>query len=105
MSKKGWARARPFCVSGRFRKSVVLRSRAGAIGPIHRAMGRPCLKRVARALQGERGFTSTEVAIVLVLIGLLAALAVTAFAAQRDRAEAAEAKTVARTAEIAMETY
>src|SRR6266540_1514419 len=68
-------------------------------------MGHRCLKRAARALMGERGFTSTEVAIVLVLIGLLAAIAVTAFAAQRDRAEAAEAKTVARTAEIAMETY
>jgi prepilin-type N-terminal cleavage/methylation domain-containing protein len=68
-------------------------------------MGHRCLKHAARALEGERGFTSTEVAIVLVLIGLLASIAVTAFAAQRDRAEAAEAKTVARTAEIAMETY
>ena len=44
-------------------------------------------------------------AIVLVLIGMLAAIAVTAFAAQRDRAEAADAKSVARTAQIAMETY
>jgi type IV pilus assembly protein PilA len=64
-----------------------------------------CLKRVAQALEGERGFTSTEVAIVLVLIGMLAAIAVTAFAGQRDRAEAAEAKIAARTAEIAMESY
>jgi Tfp pilus assembly protein PilE len=66
---------------------------------------RRCLKRAAPALHKERGFTSTEVAIVLVLIGMLAAIAVTAFATQRDRAQAAEAKTVARTAEIAMETY
>lgn len=64
-----------------------------------------CLKRVAQALEGERAFTSTEVAIVLVLIGMLAAIAVTAFAGQRDRAEAAEAKIAARTAEIAMESY
>ena len=41
----------------------------------------------------------------LVLIGMLAAIAVTAFAGQRDRAAAAEAKAVARTAQIAMETY
>lgn len=41
----------------------------------------------------------------LVLIGMLAAIAVTAFGMQRERAEAAEAKTAARTAEIAMETY
>jgi type II secretory pathway pseudopilin PulG len=66
---------------------------------------RRCLKRAAPALHLEGGFTSTEVAIVLVLIGMLAAIAVTAFAGQRDRAQAAEAKTVARTAEIAMESY
>jgi type II secretory pathway pseudopilin PulG len=42
---------------------------------------------------------------VLVLIGVLAAIAVSAFASQQDRAEAVAAKTVARTAEIAMESY
>ena len=68
-------------------------------------MSRRRSKRAVRALGEEWGFTSTEVAIVLVLIGMLAAIAVTAFAGQRDRAEAAEAKAAARTAEIAMETY
>lgn len=41
----------------------------------------------------------------LVVIGMLAAISVTAFAGQQDRAHDAEAKSVARTAEIAMETY
>jgi type II secretory pathway pseudopilin PulG len=68
-------------------------------------MSRRRTKRAVRALEGEWGFTSTEVAIVLVLIGMLAAIAVSAFAGQRDRAAAADAKAAARTAQIAMETY
>jgi Tfp pilus assembly protein PilE len=68
-------------------------------------MNRRRTNRAVRALEEEWGFTSTEVAIVLVLIGMLAAISVTAFAGQRDRAAAAEAKAAARTAEIAMETY
>jgi Tfp pilus assembly protein PilE len=46
-----------------------------------------------------------ELAIVLTLIGTLAAISVTIFAGQQDRAHEAEAMTAARTAQIAMETY
>jgi type IV pilus assembly protein PilA len=53
----------------------------------------------------ERGFTLIELLVVLIIIGLLAAIAIAAFATQQNKAHDAGAKTHARSAQTAMETY
>jgi type IV pilus assembly protein PilA len=63
------------------------------------------LNDAAGALQGEDGFSLIELLVVLVVIGVLAAIAIAAFTGQQNKAHDAEAKTAARTAQIAMETY
>jgi type IV pilus assembly protein PilA len=58
-------------------------------------------------LSGDReaGFTLIELLVVMLILGILAAIAIPAFFNQRDKATDAEAKSMARTAETAMETY
>jgi len=51
------------------------------------------------------GFTLVEVLVVILIIGVLAAIALPAFVGQRDRAADTEAKTSARNVATAMETY
>jgi type IV pilus assembly protein PilA len=63
------------------------------------------LERAAGALDGEGGFSLVELLVVLIVIGLLAAISIAAFTGQQNKAHDAEAKTAARTAQIAMETY
>ncbi len=63
------------------------------------------LKHAAGALQGEDGFSLVELLVVLIVIGLLTAISIPAFIGQQNKAHDAEAKTAARTAQIAMETY
>jgi type IV pilus assembly protein PilA len=46
-----------------------------------------------------------ELLVVLIIIGLLAAIAIATFTGQQDKARDADAKTAARSAQIAMETY
>jgi type IV pilus assembly protein PilA len=46
-----------------------------------------------------------ELLVVLIIIGLLAAIAIAAFANQQDKAHDADAKAAARSAQTAMETY
>jgi type IV pilus assembly protein PilA len=46
-----------------------------------------------------------EVLVVLIIIGLLAAIAIAAFAGQQDKAHDVDAKVAARSAQTAMETY
>jgi type IV pilus assembly protein PilA len=58
----------------------------------------------ARA-QSESGFTLVELLVVMLIIGLLAAIAIPAFFNQRDKARDADAKESVRTMETAMETY
>lgn len=54
---------------------------------------------------GEGGFTLVELLVVMLILGLLAAIAIPSFFNQRDKARDADAKSVARTAQTAMETY
>lgn len=53
----------------------------------------------------QSGFTLTELLVVLLIVGLLAAIAIPAFLSQRAKADDAEAKVHARTAQAAAETF
>ena len=54
---------------------------------------------------GEGGFTLVELLVVMLILGLLAAIAIPSFFNQRDKARDADAKSSVRTAQTAMETY
>jgi len=55
--------------------------------------------------KSESGFTLVELLVVMLILGLLAAIAIPSFFNQRDKARDADAKTQARTAQTSMETY
>jgi type IV pilus assembly protein PilA len=59
----------------------------------------------ARLSTEERGVTLVELLVVLIIIGLLAAIVIAAFANQQDKAHDADAKTHARSAQTAMESF
>ena len=59
----------------------------------------------ARLRNEESGFTLIELLVVMLIIGVLAAIALPSFFNQRDKAGDAEAKSGAKTAQTAIETY
>src|SRR6059058_2443425 len=63
------------------------------------------LKLRQRLASEESGFTLVELLVVMLIIGLLAAIAIPAFFNQREKAKDSSAKEMARTSETSMETY
>src|SRR3954453_6202466 len=70
------------------------------IGPL---MG--YVHKIRARLREEQGFTLIELLVVILIIGVLAAIALPAFLQQRQKAGDVHAKSYARTASLAMESY
>ena len=60
---------------------------------------------VLRRARDERGFTLVEILVVIMIIAVLAAIAIPSFTSQRGKASDASAKSDARTAQQAEETF
>lgn len=56
-------------------------------------------------LHGEEGFTLLEILVVILIVGILTAIAVPSFLSQRTKADGACAKAMAKQMYVAMKTY
>src|SRR5947199_10332220 len=63
------------------------------------------LRKMRARAANEKGFTLIELPVVILIIGILAAIAIPSFLNQKGKANDANAKAVVRTAQTAEETY